>query len=108
MNELRHSIGPWFLSGGHIVRNRIGEIASIACKARSEEEANANLIAAAPELFEAVSLFIDVLDGFLNQGSLTLVELNRLNDGLPAMRAAIAKADGRTVCDGGHDFGSQD
>ena len=65
--------GPWFLINPHCVGGPIEPvweaagcgIAHCGMRARTEEEAHANarLIAAAPEMFEALKWFIDDIDG---------------------------------------------
>jgi hypothetical protein len=60
--------------------------------ATREREAHARLIAAAPELLEALKGFVDILSTGMNQAQFVdaLMELNT------AGKQAIAKAEGRT------------
>lgn len=64
-------------------------------------EANARLIAAAPELLEAVVLAEDIIDDFLGHLSpdeqIAASEDPKASNALKALRAAIAKATGGSV-----------
>ncbi|WP_162405132.1 hypothetical protein [Pseudoxanthomonas jiangsuensis] len=86
MSEMKHTPGPWFASGRYIGtfnhKSAIGECRS-ASGCWSDDEpasANARLIAAAPELLEALIGVLRVAD--------------RATDEFDAARSAIAKATG--------------
>jgi hypothetical protein len=89
---MKHTPGPWInLGNGDIVarsENYCGgekDIASVFLTSNDEDEANANLIAAAPDLLEALK---DMLDG--HEDACT-----GYGDGAAdKARAAIAKATG--------------
>jgi hypothetical protein len=85
-NEIKHTPGPW-TTGGGIVRG--ANSASICCAPcwdvdDKTAKANAHLIAAAPEMLEALKL----APPFLSRRS----EYSR--DVLRTIKAAIAKAEG--------------
>jgi len=86
MSESKHTPGPWFarktFSGSSEIAAENGDGATIA---RTREDADASLIAAAPDLLEA-------LRGVLQQFA------KRLRvDSVERARAAIAKAEGGQV-----------
>jgi len=70
--EARHTRGPWRIepqgigAHGHWVHDDDGEYVAMACSRgdRTEEDANARLIAAAPDLLEALQEFSRNYDGF--------------------------------------------
>ena len=76
-----HTPGPWTISHGKIVGNGYN-IASINSSATSEGKANALIMAAAIDMFEA-------LQGFVNHGSCFD------ESDMQKARAAIAKSTGQ-------------
>jgi hypothetical protein len=98
MSDAKHTPGPWFIdghdrNGQRIVRQEHMEIATCwhhCVQSIAEEmEANARLIAAAPELLEALQLVVDKLGSDF--------ELYREQQfAIDTARAAIAKATGST------------
>lgn len=91
-----HTPGPWALdcrtagTGRTILAEDQSRYVAVAIVPSSAEtDANAALIAAAPDLLAASSLLLDWIDGQIKAGVLP--------KGLdfPAARAAIAKAEGR-------------
>ena len=77
---MSHSPGPWIVSlgvGGHTVRSKTGaEIVWVttvtssdpgSCITRSDALANAQLIAMAPELLDALEELVDIVDGDRDQ-----------------------------------------
>lgn len=90
-----HTPGPWEVSegrgfrsikasdGGHVIASDQGEFTG-------NWEANARLIAAAPDLLEAAKHTLSVLEG-----TGTKIEGRENFIGIPALRAAIAKAEGK-------------
>lgn len=92
--SIKHTVGPWHTSAGIIIAPNLAAIATIPtgagcvrCAAASADEAHANarLIAAAPELLEALQAVMD--------DNRRLGAVSRPNG--EAARAAIAKAEGR-------------
>ena len=91
MNEKRFTPGPWEYHSGVgptfvIEAATAGQFARVSRWTqgnRAEAEANARLIAAAPDLYEALQAFIDAGDGH-----------DDFTDEWPAARAALAKARG--------------
>lgn len=94
--KVKHSPGPWAIHHG-IGQNVYIYGANTVCqitnpsgfyRSPKESEANAHLIAAAPELLEALKWFIEAdANGEIEQGIYS-------TRGLYAARAAIAKAEG--------------
>ncbi len=93
MDKFEGTAGPWFVSneGNLLIRDESGLsiVAKYVGYANDEEEvANANLIAAAPELLEALqSLFIATLWGVRNSSA--------MNSALEKSQDAINKALGK-------------
>lgn len=89
MKTISHTPGPWTLAGGRVIETTSGEFAVNRTtgdgwrRSPRELDANARLVAAAPELLEALRRCADRL-GDMDCG-----------DELDAARAAIAKAEGR-------------
>ena len=106
MNEAKHTPGPWYLeevgysSSSYYIRGSFdsgarhtigkGAVAHIPRSTVNPMEANARLIAAAPELLEALKEVTEILDEVLGFGT----EPSHGNIAAKA-RAAIAKATGR-------------
>lgn len=90
-NETRHTPGPWTVHGEpHDLCVRAGGSTVAEVIPREARAANARLIAAAPELLEALSQASDLLHRHMGQyGADELDER-----GLEVIRAAIAKATG--------------
>jgi hypothetical protein len=94
MAEQKHTPGPWHCDGG--VQVRTGQFLAI-CEAMASPNrsidaarANARLIAAAPELLEALRLFVSVCD------TAPPTELMAsIGSACKQARAAIAKAEGK-------------
>lgn len=91
MSEVKHTPGPWELgyldhAGQRVVRQEHIEVCTCwhhsVGSIEREMEANARLIAAAPELLEALKLVVTRCGPKSRDGALA--------------RAAIAKAEGRT------------
>lgn len=109
-NETKHTQGEWFLEDRRGVASLSGNEGNIDVYASvlwiatvhgshvgpqdpSEAEANARLIAAAPELLEALeraSAWLDVLD----ESGIASNKSDTLGDSIEMVRAAIAKAKG--------------
>lgn len=89
-NETKHTPGPWTATGHDggmcvVVESKWGSVAKalpVGCEV--QEAANARLIAAAPELLEALEEIAEQLE----------LEGPSCSDILAAARAAIAKARG--------------
>ena len=99
MDEAKHTPGPWLTHkegfSSIYIESRIGggmlqEVASCGPtgEGSDQQEANARLIAAAPELLEALAEIVSAADG---EG------WNQLDPSLSKARAAIAKATGGTT-----------
>ena len=99
----KHTPGPWYCLPEYSNGGEVHSAAGIICDAsigrnereeyqkahRAESEANARLIAAAPELLEALVACNELLAGFLSESQ------NGLHRAAIEMaRAAIAKAQG--------------
>ncbi|MFN7834823.1 MAG: hypothetical protein ACK5NY_03395 [Burkholderiaceae bacterium] len=92
MSTIRHTPGPWEIDEPHQVwAESIGEYVAITAQIEDHEtvpqdqaEANAKLIAAAPDLLEALKLIV-LADRWCPTGSKAEV----------LARAAIAKAEGK-------------
>lgn len=101
----KHTPGPWAMpDSGQGRISKVGAnggwdglIATADCgdfaRSRSEGLANALLIAAAPELLEALQRFVKVMDESYDYPD-TSGELQRLREAANEARAAIAKATG--------------
>ena len=92
---MKYTKGNWVLSASDATLVIVSEGNAVAdCRwtnmKREESEANANLIAAAPRMYEALlSLFYEG-----DSGELYLVDY--YDEGLELAKRAIAKAEGRT------------
>mgnify|MGYP006977242181 CR=1 FL=1 len=85
----KHTVGPWFTSdpdggGGILIKPIPGQVVA-QCDELPEMEANARLIAAAPELLEALETAKQLLE---------TVEFRHLLQMCPSINTAIAKAKG--------------
>lgn len=88
----KHTPGPWAVNKADLLdvyapNNNAHTVATVAVTAGDEDEANAKLIAAAPEMAEALRNFI----GFAGYHELEKHDL-RLQLQLQEMRRALAKA----------------
>jgi len=101
-----HTPGPWAvrLREGRvgerlqlaIVAPRHGELyqlAVLSCVSLDEGDANARLIAAAPELLAALRGIVDAEDAYMRETGIKPDD--PITDALGPARAAIAKAEGR-------------
>ena len=62
MSELKATLGPWVNVGGWVDAEKGGIICSLSAvdmKDEATSDANAHLIAAAPELYEALDMLMD-------------------------------------------------
>ncbi len=86
--KTEHTKGPWHvgITDSQSVRADGLLVATMACQ-RKEWQANARLIAAAPELLEALERAVDIIQG-------EWPEEQWAEQGMPAMLAAIKKAKG--------------
>lgn len=98
--ETKHTPGPWEVDAIDSTTIQIkaegavvAEVASASAFTRLSEEqrANARLIAAAPELLDALQNFADQMDGCMNWPDTTSSQI-ALGDIANIARAAIAKA----------------
>jgi hypothetical protein len=93
--ESKHTPGPWTISkAGDVVSadgRRVAEPVWALKTTQAEGEANAHLIASAPELLEALKRLEGACCGNLNEDDAWKAWIDARN----AARAAIAKAEGR-------------
>ena len=108
MSASKHTPGPWRVSGHRLaVFTKLNGINVVVADCDrtlgySESEANARLIASAPDLLEALKLWLDIHDkpaGFIGKFGKSLTEAIaaqevKVNAAAAAARAAIAKAGG--------------
>lgn len=96
MSDIKHTPGPWHIASGGAVIGRecavavVNTYTALQKLTDAEREANACLIAAAPELLAALEWIIEAADDSDNMKATDLVEC------IPweSIRAAIAKAKG--------------
>lgn len=100
MSTAKHTPGPWFANfeaGRYVItyQGAFGPYRALAITGgfHPDHEGNARLIAAAPELLEALTAATDALAGGL-WDSPTKDEHELCNEVIDACRAAIAKATG--------------
>jgi hypothetical protein len=100
MTTQTHTQGPWttYIKGGADGWIAAADGNLIACAVRNESmQANARLIAAAPDLLAALDAVIEDLEGNIDcgvDGGATREWLEDATNRLNAARAAIAKAKG--------------
>ena len=85
MSEMKPTPGPWHVANGVQIRGEREQIAKVWMMRGGEGNANARLIAAAPELLEALAEVVNAADG---------ESWSQLGPSLSKARAAIAKATG--------------
>ncbi len=105
MTTLKHTPGPWtrltddpsdesrFATTSIIGSNDKYVLSQIDTRNSAEGNANLRLIAAAPELLEALKLLL-VKQSFIEKNCDPLA-LKRIGSAMPQIRAAIAKAEGK-------------
>lgn len=101
--QIKHSPGPWRIDGGyHLVSQNGIEIATLSKgdDFEDEQQANARLLSAAPELLEAdeaaIQCIVDFLECYKNDCARIVMDeavKSLKNDALPKLRAAVAKAE---------------
>jgi hypothetical protein len=90
MKTQNHTPGPWYALGDYISSKAGGEI---VCSTKRTTDANAALIASAPELLaECQRSHFEICQQILNGDQFTPEMLTSWANGL---RAAIARAEGR-------------
>ena len=111
MSEAKHTPGPWLIAESVASRHAITNMRRIRSKNEglehgavcdvygiqdgSEASANASLIAAAPDLLEALQGILGYFDSG-NSVSVSQATIKARSDEVKAARAAIAKATGQT------------
>ena len=93
--ETKYTQGPWSVTDGNTICGKSGlELAFVRTATIEPGEANARLIAAAPELLEAAQEMADLLENLLSIGAINpnLIISESISNVLPIHRAAIAKA----------------
>ena len=93
MSEAKHTPGPWLADGASVYEERddFSVICNFWSSSLPEWEANARLIAAAPDLLEALEQLVIEYDDV----ELADAEPSSLTAAFNAARAAIAKAKGK-------------
>lgn len=84
----KHTPAPWHVANGVQIRSERDQIAKVWMMRHGEGKANAHLIAAAPELLEALAQFVAWVDA--------PCESAFSDSQLEKARAAIAKARGES------------
>jgi hypothetical protein len=89
-SETKHTPGPWIASGAKVLDKRqtlLADVHQTASRPSADESAaNARLIAAAPELYEALRVLLDAAESLLREtGGVEPA-------GLRMARAALARA----------------
>lgn len=87
MSTAKHTPGPWHAANGCQIRSAKDQIAKAWMMRNGEGLANARLIAAAPELLEALAEIVSAADG---------AGWDQLDPSFSKARAAIAKAKGES------------
>ena len=98
MSEAKHTPGPWqwtqhFDPTISIYKDGFGQIARLYDSSAGTGKANARLIAAAPDLLDALEGIIGYFDSG-NSVSVSQATIKASSDEIKAARAAIAKATG--------------
>jgi len=99
MSERKFTPGPWMLSGRTVYAlndqgfNRFSALVQDAHTSAVELDANARLIAAAPELLGALEYLMAIAD---RSGRERYIQFQLTPEFLEPARAAIAKATGRS------------
>lgn len=93
MSERNHTPGPWHVAGGCQIRSDRDQIAKVWMMRGGEGKANARLIAAAPELLEALKELVKANEDHNESVSKVIGEpLGWKDSYLDKARSAIAKA----------------
>ncbi len=87
MSDTKFTPGPWHVANGVQIRSQQDQIAKVWMMRNGEGNANARLIAAAPELYEALHGTLDWLASYPGFGS---------EQAWLKAHAALAKARGQT------------
>ena len=103
MSTTKHTPGPWEVSGDGVsvtMKDNGQHVVAVAKAPQwltgEEAEANAALIAAAPDGLEAGKLAASVIDELLNGDGMTASDSQaRLDEALTALNAFIRKSEGR-------------
>ena len=98
----KHTPGPWqwtqhFDPTISIYKDGFGQIARLYDSSAGTGKANARLIAAAPDLLEALQGILGYFDSG-NSVSVSQATIKARSDEVKAARAAIAKATGGAAC----------
>jgi hypothetical protein len=92
--EARHTPGAWYVSGNYVQsvkRDTDGYICEPEGLTKEEAQANAALIAAAPELLEALKLAEELLSGWMEEHGVNADK----DANVEIIRQTISKAEGR-------------
>ena len=90
-----HTPGPWYDSGNpeYEIYKGNNPIASVIPSFTAEDEANARLIAAAPEMYEMCKLLLPVMQNIADDGHIRRGE-SRKGEHAYKLREILAKVDG--------------
>lgn len=96
-----HTPGPWSAKDGYVWSNPIGSNLVACCNKLGKQElanANARLIAAAPDMYEALIEMTNLVDWFLEayQDEISLHGKEETQTKVQKARVAIAKARGQS------------
>lgn len=102
-DEVKHTPGPWQAEwpeceGNRYVSSTVTTVCTetAVCVLREDQEADARLIAAAPDLLEALRELNEAFDDGLCNSGTPGFDSNRLGRAQVQAVAAIAKAEGRS------------
>lgn len=94
MKDTEFTPGDWFYKSPEIIAPAKGSVCLLNVRPTVEEaEANAHLIAAAPDMFQALQECVRRIEAV--HGRLMLSDSNTLNPALDRARAALSKAKGQ-------------
>lgn len=96
-NEAKHTPGPWLIFEPYMDCIRSADKTTIATTDNANKEANARLIAAAPDLLEALEMLLEGYGPNAGDDVTPVVLAEFRKNALNKTRAAIAKATGRAA-----------
>ena len=101
MSEMKHTPGPWAVRtlenfGFNVVHYIDGDKFDIARVAKCHDEANARFIASAPDLLDGAKKALEVAESWIHDQLDGTFAFDAAWEELDSVRAAIAKAEGRT------------
>jgi hypothetical protein len=91
----KHTPGPWHVGGGDIRDAKSYAVALIDPRDKlGERDANARLIAAAPEMYEALQAWMDHRSARMSSDDYSTIPAGRMDEIIRAAESALAKATG--------------